>query len=192
MELAPDLANPVHPVVLLPHPADVLAKLRVATGTCRQPAAVRFLGLARVVARRAIGNCLQIGSTPYSSRCASMNDVMSWVGGRAPSRCPAGDCCAITERRGEIRRCLAQDLVRTTKLQVLPFQRLEPLTLLAREPWSNAGIALRATHPLAKRLRRAANLRRHRDDGRPLRVVLALVVQNQPHCPFSELRGVSV
>ena len=51
-KLAPHLANPIHPVVLLPHPGDVLAQLRVAMGTRRQPAAVRFPGLALVVRRR--------------------------------------------------------------------------------------------------------------------------------------------
>ena len=140
----------------------------------------------------AIGSSPQIGSTPYSSRCASMNDVMAWVGGRAPSRCPAGDCCAITERRGEIRRRLAQDLVRPAKLAVLPLQRLEPLTLGARQPRANPLVALRASYPLTLRLGRTADLRRHRDDGRPLRFVLTLVVQDQPHCPFPKLRAVSV
>ena len=74
----------------------------------------------------------------------------------------------------------------------LPFQRLEPLTLGARQPGSTAFIALCLAYPFAQRLGRAAELRRHRADGGPLRFVRALVVQDQPHCPFPELRGVSV
>ena len=51
-KLTPHLADPVHPEVLFPHPADLLAKLRVAACTGRQPAAVPFPGFALVVRRR--------------------------------------------------------------------------------------------------------------------------------------------
>ena len=57
---------------------------------------------------------------------------------------------------------------------------------------SNAFIALCLAYPFAQRLGRTADLRRHRADGGPLRFVRALVVQDQPHCPFPQLRGVSV
>ena len=46
-----------------------------------------------------------------------MKAIIASVGGRAPSHCPAGDCLAITERRGKIRRRHAQDLVGLTKLR---------------------------------------------------------------------------
>ncbi len=54
-----------------------------------------------------------------------------------------------------------------------------------------SGVTLRTAHPLAKRLGRTADLRRHRDDGRPSRFVPSLGVQDQSHYPFPELRGVS-
>ena len=65
-------------------------------------------------------------------------------------------------------------------------------SILARQPGPNPRIAFSSTNPLAQRLGRTAHLRRHRNDGCPLRFLPALGVQDQPHCPFLKLRGVSV
>ncbi len=83
-KLAPDLANAVHPEVLLPHPAYVLAPLRVPPDTGRPAAAVRFPGLDFVIRRRGDRQHPADRLTPYAARSASMNNVMAYLGGRAP------------------------------------------------------------------------------------------------------------
>ena len=60
-----------------------------------------------------------------------------------------------------------------------------------RRGTSNALVDFSAPNPFAQRLRRTTDLRRHRDDGRPLRIVFTLVLHYQPHRPFPSLRGVS-
>ena len=78
-----------------------------------------------------------------------------------------------------------------TKLSVLPFQRLEPLTLFALHPRPKTRIALRPAYPLAQRLRRTAKLRRHRYHRCPLRIVPRLMLQHHAHRSLPNLRGVS-
>ena len=136
------------------------------------------------------GPCARSTSTGQSAApCRSARPRIHHGGCR---RTPSWLGSAVELRLSEIRRRLAQNLVRPPELAVLPLQRLEPLTLGARQPGANPLIAPRAAYPCAQRLGRTTDLRRNRDDGRPLRVVLALVVQDQPHCPFPKLRGVSV
>lgn len=48
-------------------------------------------------------------------------------------------------------------------------------------------VALGLPHPLPQRLRRAADLARDRSDRRPLRFVVALVLQDHPHRPLPHL-----
>ena len=68
-----------------------------------------------------MGSCLQIGSTPCASRCASMNATITCVRGRTPT--------------GRKSRCLAQDLVGLLQLPLLPYQSLEMFTrTLVRPP----------------------------------------------------------
>ena len=55
-----------------------------------------------------------------------------------------------------------------------------------------AQVDLRPANPPAKRLRSAASLGRNRDGGRPLGVVLSLVVEYHPNRPLTNLRGMSV
>ena len=83
---------------------------------------------------------------------------------------------------------LAQDLVGLPQLAVLPLQRLEPLALVRRRTRPDAAVALRLLHPLVQRLRRAADLARNRDDRRPARRMLALVIQHHPHRAGADLR----
>ena len=51
LELAPHLAHPIDPEVLLPHPLDLLAELAVAASLHRTPTLVDLPGLALVVRR---------------------------------------------------------------------------------------------------------------------------------------------
>ena len=108
------------------HPGDVFTKLRVAMGTRRPPAAVRFAGLA-LVRRRGDRQLPADRLDPVLLRCASMNDVRSWVGSRAP---PGRNTDAYVIS------------VRPTKLQVLPLQRLDQsrswLVSPGRRPWSRS------------------------------------------------------
>ena len=55
-------------------------------------------------------------------------------------------------------------------------------------PGRTPEIAFGTPGPSAKRPGRTSNLRRHRDDGRPLRSELVLVARDQPHGPFPQLR----
>ena len=52
------------------------------------------------------------------------------------------------------------------------LERLESRALVRRQAHAFACVTFCLTHPLAQRLRRAPNLRRDRDDRRPLRFVL--------------------
>jgi hypothetical protein len=67
-----------------------------------------------------IGSTLQIGSTPWTARCLSMNAIMAWSGGRAPPRQIGAPHCRISLA------CLSS---RTSRLQ-----SLEPLTLIDAAP----------------------------------------------------------
>ena len=54
------------------------------------------------------------------------------------------------------------------RTRVRTVQRLESLTLAARQPCTPTQVPLGLPNPLAQGLRRAADLRRHRHDRRPL------------------------
>ena len=79
-------------------------------------------------------------------------------------------------------------ITRAAKLAVLALQRLEPLTLGARQPWTTALVAFGLTHPLAQRLAGAPNLLRDRPHRRPLRVMCRLVLQHHANRSFPHLR----
>ena len=106
------------------------------------------------------------------------------MGGRAPSRCTAGDCYAITESGRKIRRCLPQDLVGLLQLPVLAFQRLQLLGHLGGDAAAIPAINLGFLDPLVQCLRRATDLRGNRQDRRPAALMLPGIVQNQANRAF--------
>ena len=95
---------------------------------------------------------------------------------------------AVELRLSEIRRCLAQDLIRPTQLAVLPLQKLEPLLLVRGEPGSLPRIAFCSPHPEPQRFRGATNLAGDRGDRPPLGLLLRLMLLHQPDCPLLDLR----
>ena len=90
----------------------------------------------------------------------------------------------------KIGRRLAQDLVGLAQLTVLALQRLDPLAFVRGRPGPQALVALGLPDPVAQRLARAADLGRDRLDGRLLRAVLALMVQNHPHRAVADFRRI--
>src|SRR5690606_32659310 len=88
---------------------------------------------------------------------------------------------------GKKRRRLAQDLVGLAQLAHFALQGLDPRLLIRRQPGPKPAVALGPTDPSPQRLRLAADLPGHRRDRRPLRAVLALVIQDQPHRPLTHL-----
>ena len=116
-------------------PGDVLPQLRIAMGTRRLPAAVRVPSLALVVRRR---GDRQLPADRLDPVLLTVRvDERRHVLGRRSSS-------AWAKYADALRR-----IVRPTKLQVLPLQRLEPLTLLACQPGPNPRIAFGPTNPLA-------------------------------------------
>src|SRR5437868_10673494 len=97
---------------------------------------------------------------------------------------------AVELRQGKIRRCLAQDLVRLAQLAVLAFERLDALALVRCRPRPDALVTLSLPHPVAQCLARAADLLGNRVDCRPLRGVLALVIQDHPNRAGTDLSGI--
>src|SRR4029453_6172119 len=84
-------------------------------------------------------------------------------------------------------RGVLQFLIPPPQLAVLPLQGLQPCTLVAGQPRSEAFIGLGPTDPLAQRLGRDAELVGDRGGGGPLRGVLVLVLQHQPDGPLPQL-----
>ena len=87
-----------------------------------------------------MGSTLQIGSTPYVARWASMNSPISAVGGRAPHEL----------RRCEKRRRLAQNLIGAAQLESLALELFEPLPIVGRQAGTRARVDLRALYPMAQ------------------------------------------
>ena len=81
------------------------------------------------------------------------------MGGRAPLSCPAGDCHAITEKRGKICGRFTQNLVGLFEFAVLAFEGLHLLGHLGRDAATLASINLDLLDSVVQRLRRTANLR---------------------------------
>src|SRR5690606_22470040 len=108
----------------------------------------------------------------------------------APRRTRSWLEAAVELRLGEIRRCLAQDLVGLTQLAHLALERLHPRPLVRRQARAQPLVTLGPTHPVAQRLGRAPDLPGNRLDRRPLRTVRALVLQHHPHRPLPDFRGI--
>ena len=90
--------------------------------------------------------------------------------------------------RAKYADALRRILVRLSKLSVLALQRLQLLGHIGRNASPLAAIDVRLLHPIQKRLRRAADLGRNRNDRRPSRRMLMFVVQHQPHRTGTDLR----
>lgn len=61
---------------------------------------------------------------------------MIWIGGRAPSRYPAGDCLAFTERMRTIGRGLSKNLIGLLEFQVHPLKRFNLPFDFTENVWS--------------------------------------------------------
>ena len=129
---------PVDPEGLVVHPANLPAQPPVATLPRRPTLRLRFMPLVLGVRRWGDGTSAQIGPTPYRPRWASMNDTIISRGGRAPS---GQMVVVVSAEGGQIRRCLAQALVRTAQLGVLTLQLLETAPFLAGQPRTDPAVA---------------------------------------------------
>src|SRR5262245_2482192 len=97
---------------------------------------------------------------------------------------------AVELRLGEKSRRLAQDLVGAFQLQVLAFELLEAFSFRTRQPGAFALVTFGLPYPFTQGLPCAADLTRNRDDRRPLRLVLPLMLEHHPNSPFTELRRI--
>src|SRR5262249_47000884 len=107
--------------------------------------------------------------------------------GRGACRCRRSLPCSTVELGREEKRRRLQDLVRPTQLSILTLELLPPRPPVGGDPRPPALIDLAPTYPDAQRLGRAADLRSDRDDRRPLRLVLMLMLEHQPHRPLTNL-----
>src|SRR5680860_378164 len=87
-------------------------------------------------------------------------------------------------------RCLTQDLVRLPKLAVLALQLLQAPLLIQACALHGDLLSLSEPHPLTQRLNGATDLLRHTPDRRPLRLVILLLLQHQPHGALPNLTRV--
>lgn len=76
------------------------------------------------------------------------------------------------------------------QLPHLTLQRLDPLLLVRCWTGALALITLGLPNPVPQRLGIAADLRRDRTDRRPLRGMLAFVLEHHPNRALAHLRGV--
>src|SRR4051794_37426764 len=83
---------------------------------------------------------------------------------------------------------LAQDLIGLAQLAVLALQGLDALLLRRGRPGPQTLVTLGLADPLAQGLGRAPNFGRDRADGRPLRGVVAPMIQHHPHRTLPDLR----
>src|SRR3954453_5365625 len=86
----------------------------------------------------------------------------------------------------------AQDLIRLAKLSLLPLQRSDPLTFVTGEPSPMPPVALGLPHPLPQRLACAANLRCNGSNCRPLRSMIAAMLQHHAHRTFLHFRRIPI
>ena len=133
-----------------------------------------------VVSRRAISITLQIGPVrqhvsdmiPCVSRYASTGQIMAAIGGRAPP---------TLSKWGKMSAGLAQELVSLSQLADLTLQRLQALAIVRHNTGLLALVAISLVDQPPQRFCRAADLGRNRDDCRPMRGVLAPMLDNHPH-----------
>jgi hypothetical protein len=78
-----------------------------------------------------------------------------------------------------------KNLIGSLQLAVFPFQHIEAFLVRRGQSGTFTRIPLSLTQPLPQCFRRTTHLARNRRDRRPLRVVLPLLLQNQPHSWFT-------
>src|SRR5271165_1800676 len=88
----------------------------------------------------------------------------------------------------KISASLTQDLVGLAELAVLPLQGLELGGHIRGQARLAPAVSLGPANPLMQRLRSATDLARNRDQPRPTRRMLMLVIQHHPHRARSHLR----
>ena len=143
----------------------------------------------RCGATRGSAATVRAGSAPSSSRwrgagCASSPTARSADGtASAPP--------AVELRLGKIGAGFAQNLVRLAQLANLAFERPDPLTIVAGHARPGSAVSFSLTDPPPQRLGRAAELRRDRTHRRPLRAMLAPMLENQPDSPVANLRRIT-
>ena len=94
---------------------------------------------------------------------------------------------AVELRLGEICAGLAQDLVGLAQLAVLALQGVQLGGHVGGDAGAVAAVGLRLLDPLVQRLRRTADPGRDREDRLPARWVIALTLQQEPHCARPDL-----
>ena len=184
-KLAPDLAHPVHLEVFVVHPAYLPAQPSVTTRPRRHALRLGFTCLVRVVRRWGDRHLRAQRPDPVSTSM-SVDERHHHLARRSSSAWAkyADALRRISFARRSSRFSRSSSLSRCRSLLVSPARTPRSHVIPAK-----AGIAL--AHPLAQRLRRAPELRRHRGDRRPLRIMFTLMLQHQPHCPLPDLRRVS-
>lgn len=103
-----------------------------------------------------------------------MEEITALVGGRTP--------------RSRNKRTLAQYLIGLPKLAILPLKSLHLLGDFVWEPRPRTIVHFRLLHPFIHRLRPAADLGGDRGSRCPSRGILALGIQNHPHCSGADFR----
>ena len=84
-------------------------------------------------------------------------------------------------------RSRLQDLVRSPELPVFSFEFTNAFSFIGADPGPATGINLRLPDPTPQRLRGHPRLRRDRLNTRPLRAMLALVLEHQGNRTLPEL-----
>ena len=78
----------------------------------------------------------------------------------------------------------------SARLTILPLRLPQPLAYSGARTGTSTPVRFRLTHPAAQALRRASEILKSGDDGRPVRGTLPFRLQHHPHCPFPYPRGV--
>jgi hypothetical protein len=95
--------------------------------------------------------------------------------------------CRVELRRGEKRAGLAQDFIGALQFSIFALQRMQSLTLVGLQAGPLPRVALRPSHPQPQRLRRTPDLVGNRPDRGPLRLMRALLLQQQPYGSLPDL-----
>jgi len=113
------------------------------------------------------------------------------VGGRAPSRYPAGDA-SIAERRRKIRRGLAKDFIRLAQFPNLTFKGFDPVAFIACHTIAQAAVFFCLHHPPAQCLRNTAYLWGNCRNRSGLRFIRTLVLKHHPNRARPNLGSVAI
>lgn len=168
------LAHAVDTEGLPEHPAYLRPKRVITQSPSRPPDCLNPLGCMSMIGGWGDRRPQQIGSTPYTSRSASMNGTITSLVGRAsPSQ-----KYALALRRIPL-------ACRNSRSSApAPSSRRQHRSASRRGTTVNLG----PLHPLVQRLAGKSHLRRVRDHRRPARQVIFVVVQHPAHRTHSHIR----